>query len=141
MTTRVQEDAKRNLSLESMVVRLPRRQGMTDDELLEFSSLNPDLRIEQTSEGDLIIMPPAGGETGGRNAEITTQLRVWAKQDGTGRTFDSSTGFRLSNRAVRSPDASWVSKARWEALSEEQRKKYPRFALTSSSSFCRQVIA
>jgi Uma2 family endonuclease len=70
-------------------------------------------------------MPPAGGETGGRNAEILIQLGTWAKEDGTGKVFDSSTGFRLPSGAVRSPDASWLSKARWEELGEEQRKKYP----------------
>src|SRR3954468_8291797 len=97
---------------------------LTDDQLYEFSQLNRDLRIERNAQGELIIMPPTGGETGERNAEITMQLRLWAKQDGTGATFDSSTGFRLPNGAVRSPDASWVRHSRIGRLSAEQRRKF-----------------
>lgn len=69
-------------------------------------------------------MPPAGGETGEQNAEITIQLGLWAKRDGEGTTFDSSTGFRLPNGAVRSPDAAWVRRSRLNTLSPEQRKKF-----------------
>ncbi|MGH9941107.1 MAG: Uma2 family endonuclease [Pyrinomonadaceae bacterium] len=97
---------------------------LTDEQFFEFSQLNRDLRIERTAEGGLLIMPPTGGETGERNAEITIQLGSWAKRDGTGTTFDSSTGFRLPNGAVRSPDASWVSHERLAALSAEEKKKF-----------------
>jgi Uma2 family endonuclease len=97
---------------------------LTDDQLYEFSQLNRDLRIERNAKGELIIMPPTGGDTGERNAEITMQLRLWAKRDGTGTTFDSSTGFRLPNGAVRSPDASWSKQARLVALTAEARKKF-----------------
>jgi Uma2 family endonuclease len=97
---------------------------MTEEQFFEFCQLNRDLRIERDAHGDLIIMPPTGLETGGRNAEITMQLRVWAKRAGTGTSFDSSTGFRLPNGAVRSPDGSWVRKERFEALSKEQRKTF-----------------
>lgn len=107
-----------------MIVKLRPVIEMTDDQLLEFSSLNPDLRIELNAQGELIIMPPTGGNAGQRNAEITMQLGVWAKRDGTGVTFDSSTGFRLPNKAVRSPDAAWVSRSRLTALSAGQRKKF-----------------
>jgi Uma2 family endonuclease len=69
-------------------------------------------------------MPPAGGSSGKRNAHITTRLGVWSEHDGSGDVFDSSTGFRLPNGAVRSPDASWVSKARLEGLTAEEREKY-----------------
>ena len=118
----------RDTSLESMVVRVPWGDNMTDDQLLELSSLNPDLRIELTAEGELIFMPPAGGETGDRNAEVAMQLRQWAKRAGTGKSFDSSTGFRLPNGAVRSPDAAWVSNEVWLSLTDEQRQKYPPIA-------------
>ncbi len=69
-------------------------------------------------------MPPTGTETGDRDSEINMQLRLWAKRDGRGKAFGSSTGFRLPNGAVRSPDASWVSKKRLEALSEEELQKF-----------------
>ena len=98
---------------------------LTDDQLFEFCQLNRDLRIERTAGGGITIMPPTGGRTSDRNAEITMQLRLWAKRDGTGVTFDSSGGFLLPNGAMRSPDASWVARQRFAALSDEQRTKFP----------------
>jgi len=97
---------------------------LTPNRFFELAGINRDLRMELTAGGELIVMPPAGGETGSRNAEITLQLGMWAKQNGAGTTFDSSTGFTLPNGAVRSPDASWVERSRWEALTDEQRRKF-----------------
>jgi len=99
---------------------------LSDDQLFEFAGINRDLRIERNAQGELIIMPPTGGETGQRNAEITMQLRLWAKNDGTGATFDSSTGFRLPNGAMRSPDASWIAQARLAGISDEEKQKFMR---------------
>ena len=98
---------------------------MTDDELFEFAAKNSELRIERTAEGELIIMPPTGGETGRRNFNLAGRFWSWVERDGTGVGFDSSTGFILPNGAERSPDVSWVKKERWEALSLEQRRKFP----------------
>lgn len=70
-------------------------------------------------------MPPTGGESGRRNFKIAQQLANWTDVDGTGVGFDSSTGFKLPNGADRSPDAAWVKLERWEALSPEQRQKFP----------------
>jgi Uma2 family endonuclease len=81
---------------------------------------NPDWRIEQTAEGEIIVMPPTGGETGYRNLEILRQLGNWAIQNDDGRAFDSSTLFRLPNGAKRSPDAAWVRRERINALSDAQ---------------------
>ncbi len=78
----------------------------TDDEFWEFCRQNDEMRIEMTKDGDVIIMPPTGADTGDRNAEITMQLRFWAKKDKTGKTYDSSTGFKLPNGATLSPSAS-----------------------------------
>jgi Uma2 family endonuclease len=97
---------------------------LTPDRFFELAGINRDLRMELTAEGELIVMPPAGSESSDQNTEITMQLRMWAKRDGTGRTFDSSGGFTLPNGAVRSPDASWVERSRLEALTDEQRKKF-----------------
>src|SRR2546421_6467992 len=97
----------------------------SDEEYAEFCRQNPDLRIERTSEGDLIIMPPTGGETGRSNFKLTTIFGNWVEADGTGEGFDSSTIFRLPNGAERSPDAAWVKRSRSEALSKEERKKFP----------------
>ena len=107
-----------------IVVHLQPVLNLSDEQLYDFSRINRELRIERNTRGELIIMSPTGGDTGERNAEITTQLRLWAKRDGTGATFDSSTGFRLPNRAVRSPDAAWIPYARLDNLTAEQRKKF-----------------
>lgn len=93
----------------------------------QFAALarqNPDLRLERTEEGDVLVMAPTGGDTGYRNAGITAQLWVWAMRDGTGAAFDSSTGFTLPNGATRSPDAAWVRAERLRALTAEQRERF-----------------
>ena len=97
---------------------------MSDEQFFEFCQLNRDWRIERTAEGDLIIMAPAGGETGTRNAFLTTFLTSWALQDGTGMPFDSSTGFNLPNGATRSPDAAWVKRSRLATLTPEQKRQF-----------------
>jgi Uma2 family endonuclease len=107
-----------------LIVHLRPVLDMTDEQLYEVSRINRDLRIERNAHGELEIMPPTGGETGKRNAELTWQLGSWAKRNGSGLTFDSSTGFRLPNKAVRSPDASWIRHSRWECLASEERKKF-----------------
>jgi Uma2 family endonuclease len=107
-----------------MVVHLRPETGMTEDEFFRFCQINRDLRIERTAQGEVIIMPPTVSDTGDKNSEINFQLRLWAKKDGTGVTFDSSAGFTLPNGAVRSPDASWIRKERFEALSKEERQKF-----------------
>ena len=116
-----------------VLVNLPMAKQFSDDELLEFCQLNRDLRIERTAQGSLSIMPPTGFDTGDRNSEISTQLRIWAKQDGSGRTVDSSGGYRLPNDAVRSPDASWIRKDRLATLPPEAFEGFlplcPDFAL------------
>jgi Uma2 family endonuclease len=82
------------------------------------------LRFERTATGELIIMPPTGGETGNRNGRLNQRLFNWSDQDGTGIAFDSSTGFKLPNGADRSPDASWLRLERWNALTGEQQTKF-----------------
>lgn len=110
--------------MEPICVHLRPILDMNDDEFFEFCQLNRELRLERTAEGDLVIMAPAGGETGNRNALITTLFTTWALQDGTGVPFDSSTGFILPNGATRSPDTAWVKRSRLAALTQEQKKKF-----------------
>ena len=83
-----------------------------------------ELRLELTSTGELIVMPPAGSQTGMRNSDLNCQLRIWTINDGSGVCFDSSTGFTLPNNACRSPDASWVRREKWNSLSERQQKAF-----------------
>jgi Uma2 family endonuclease len=124
MTTTQNKEPQIYVAHLPMVVHLRPVMDLSDEQLYQLSQLNPDLRIERNAQGELIIMSPTGGETGERNAEITMQLRVWAKRDGTGATFDSSTGFRLPNGGVRSPDASWVRRTRLDQLTAEQRSGF-----------------
>lgn len=98
---------------------------VSDDEFFALCQLNRDLRFERTSQGDIIIMAPTGAETGNRNADITRQLGNWAKQDGTGAFFDSSTGFKLPNGADRSPDAAWIRRSILAKLTAEEKEKFP----------------
>ncbi|MGB8701674.1 MAG: Uma2 family endonuclease [Thermosynechococcaceae cyanobacterium] len=87
-----------------------------------LATVNPDLRLERTAKGELIVNPPTGWETGERNRSLTGQLDRWYEdREDLGKAFDSSTGFTLPNGATRSPDASWVSRDRWDALSPEQK--------------------
>ena len=107
-----------------ITLRLKPAIKMTDDEFFALCQLNRDLRLERNAEGDIKVMPPTGGETGNRNAEITGQLVIWTKQDGTGAAFDSSTGFKLPKGADRSPDAAWVQKSRLAVLTQEEKEKF-----------------
>jgi len=108
----------------SMVVHFPPVMNLSGDQLFDFCQVNRGLRIEHNEHGELIIMSPTGGESSNRNAELTMQLRIWAKRNGTGTSFDSSAGFLLANGAMRSPDAAWLRLSRWNALTAEQRKKF-----------------
>ena len=90
-----------------LVVHLPPAVKWSEEQFFKFCQVNRDLRIERNEDGELIIMPPAGSETGNRNLEIAVQLGGWAKRDKTGKAFDSSSGFTLPNGAVRSPDAAF----------------------------------
>nr|WP_322743529.1 Uma2 family endonuclease [Romeria gracilis] len=92
---------------------------LSDEQFYRLCQVNRDLRLERTAEGKLIIMPPTGWETGNRNFRIAQQLGNWADADGTGIGFDSSTGFRLPNGAIRSLDAAWVQRERLEALNPD----------------------
>lgn len=95
-----------------------------DDQLYEFCRVNSELRIERTAEGELLIMPPAGSETGMRNAGLTYQLEAWSRGNGSGVAFDSSTGFTLPDGSMLSPDASWITRARWEVIPAEKQRKF-----------------
>ena len=107
-----------------LVVRLRPALDLSEDQFFEFCQINRELRIERNAEGELLLMPPAGGETSHRNIKIAVRLGTWAERDGTGLAFDSSGGFTLPNSAMRSPDASWIERSRWEQLSPEQRGKF-----------------
>ena len=91
--------------------------NMSTEEFFEFCVAHRDLRLERTQEGEIKIMSPTGSETGNKNIAISSLIWLWNQETKLGKSFDSSTGFTLSNGAVFSPDTSWIAKERWEALS------------------------
>ncbi|HYW48667.1 MAG TPA: Uma2 family endonuclease [Bryobacteraceae bacterium] len=97
---------------------------MDDDEYFEFCAKNSELHIEREANGEIIIMPPTGFETGYRNNEVSGQLRNWARVDGRGIALDSNTEYVLPNGAARAPDASWVLKGRLAVFTKDQKKRF-----------------
>ena len=97
---------------------------LTGEQFARLCQQNPDFRIELTAQQELVIMPPTGSRTGRRNSRLTRYLDLWAEAEGSGIAFDSSTMFTLPNGAIRSPDASWVRKERWDALTEDQQEGF-----------------
>lgn len=119
-----------------LIVNLAPVFELTDEAFYQLCQNNSDIRFERTAKGELVIMPPVGGEGGKREADLTIDLGVWNRQAQLGVVFSSSAGFKLPNGAVgeacsasvRSPDAAWVSQARWDALPLEQRRRFPPLA-------------
>jgi Uma2 family endonuclease len=111
---------------------------MSDRQFYDFCLSNPELRIERSASGTIIVMPPAFSDNGNRNFKIAQQVGNWADQDGTGETFDSSSGFTLPNGAMRVPDVAWILKARWNALRPEEQASFapivPDFVVELRSS-------
>jgi len=99
--------------------------SVTQEQFEALAAVNPDLRLERTSQGELIVSPPTGWETGERNWSLSGELYLWWRNSGEpGKAFDSSTGFILPNGATRAPDASWISEERWQKLTPEQKTKF-----------------
>ncbi len=121
----------------SPLVKIPTSLKLSDEQFLQFVKANADLRMERTAQGELIIMSPTGSEGGSRNFEVNVDLGAWNRQARLGIAFDSSTGFRLPNGAIRSPDSSWIASARWAALTPQQRQGFapicPDFAMELAS--------
>ncbi|MGC9523977.1 MAG: Uma2 family endonuclease [Limnospira sp.] len=97
---------------------------LTDEQFWQLCRDNDDLRFEATANGELIIMPPTGGYTSERNADLIYQLKAWSRQNNLGKVFDSNGGLILPNGAKRAPDASWLSIDRWDALTREEKDKF-----------------
>ena len=102
-----------------------RLQSLSDDEFFDFCQANPELKLERKADGTIEFQAMTGGTTGRRNTKLISRLDRWAEEANEEQVFDSSTGFQLPNGAVRSPDAAWVSQARWEALTPAQQAKFP----------------
>lgn len=101
---------------------------LTDEQFYQLCINNPELNIERTAKGVLIVMSPVGGESGSQEMNLGGELYLWNKQTNLGKVFSSSTLFKLPDGGDRSPDAAWVELARWQKLTPEQRRKFPPIA-------------
>ncbi|MEN9871770.1 MAG: hypothetical protein RLZZ171_2762 [Cyanobacteriota bacterium] len=97
---------------------------ISDRDFEQLCADNPEAKFETTKEGRLIVMSPTGSESGRKNGRLFGQVWNWNEQTKLGVVFDSSTGFKLSNGAVRSPDVSWIAIARWNALTDKQKRGF-----------------
>jgi Uma2 family endonuclease len=97
---------------------------MSDDDLMRFCAANDFLRVERDANGEILVMTPAGNNTGRKNTAIISALDAWAERDRRGYVFDSNTGFTLPDGSMRSPDAAWVQAARWDALSQTDKDRF-----------------
>jgi len=108
-------------------------QPITAEQFEQLCSKYRDLRLELTSTGELIVMPPTGSLTGSSNSNLTYQLEAWSQEHESGVCFGSSAGFTLPNGAIRSPDASWIKHENWDRLTEQQKRGFapicPDFAV------------
>lgn len=111
--------------MESLILNVPPAVGLTDEQFYQLCIANEPWQLELTPAGELIIMPPTGGESGIRNSDITTDLNLWNRQTKLGKVFDSSTEFKLPSGAYRCPDAAWIKLERWSALTKEEQKRFP----------------
>lgn len=101
---------------------------LDDEQFYQLCRTNPDIKFERNAEGELIILPPTGGETGNKNVEIAADFVIWNRQTKLGKVFDSSTCFKLPNGADRSPDVSWIKQERWDTLTPKEKEKFPSIA-------------
>jgi Uma2 family endonuclease len=111
--------------MNTYTLNLDRAIEMSDDQFYQLCRNNPDLKFERNAHGELIVMPPTGGETGRRNTNLIIDVGNWNRRAQLGQVFDSSTCFKLPNGADRSPDVSWIRQDRWDALTLEQKEKFP----------------
>jgi Uma2 family endonuclease len=101
---------------------------LSDEQFYQLCINNPNLNIERSAAGVLIFMAPVGGDSGNREIELGTDLTNWNRKNKLGKVFSSSTIFKLPGGGDRSPDAAWVELSRWQALTPEQRQKFPPIA-------------
>lgn len=113
--------------MEPIVIDLSPVINLTDEQFYHLAVSQPDcIKLERTPTGEIIVVTPHGAETSNRNIKILAQLETWADQnEDLGLAFDSDTEFNLPNGGNRSPDAAWISRARWESLSDREREVFP----------------
>ena len=107
--------------MDSAILHFPQHLQFSEEKFFLLRQANPVLKMELTMAGDVWVARPQRRRTD----LVMEQLKAYVERGGSALVFDSSTGFRLPNGAIRSPDAAWITKERWEALSEAQQEKFP----------------
>ncbi len=97
---------------------------ITIEHFEQLCQSNPELKLETNYKGELIVMSPTGYETGKNNADLIMQFGIWNRKYKLGVVCDSSTGFILPNKAIRSPDVSWIAKERVANLTKKEKAKF-----------------
>ncbi len=110
--------------MSALVLNLEPILKLTREQFYQLCAANPELKLERNANGELIVMPPTGGEIGIWNSDINIDLGTWNRQYKLGKVFDSLTGFSLPNGADRSPDAAWISLDKWNRLTPVQRRGF-----------------
>ena len=108
-----------------LVLQGPPLTRLTDEEFFDLCQHNPALRLERTATREILAMPPAGSESSRKSGEVYGQLWLWNREHQLGHVYESSAGFTLPDGSVRSPDAAWLSRAAFDALTEAQRQRFP----------------
>ncbi|MGB7440037.1 MAG: Uma2 family endonuclease [Coleofasciculaceae cyanobacterium] len=98
--------------------------GLSDEQFYQLCQINENWRLEETAQGELLIMPPVGAISGNRESEFNADVVIWNRQTKLGKVFSSSTIFILPNGGKRSPDVAWIANERWEALTLEEQEKF-----------------
>jgi Uma2 family endonuclease len=109
---------------------------LTDEQFFQLCQDNELILFERNADGTLVVMPLAGGIASNRNANLSAQLYIWNRDENLGIAFGSCTGFTLPNSAVRSPNASWLKRERWEILTQEQKEKFSPVCPDFVVEFC-----
>ena len=111
--------------MSTLTLKFPQHIGLhvSQTEFAAIAAVNRNLRLERTADGELIVNPLTGSESGRRYIKIGRYLDEWTDSYG-GVCFDSSSGFELPNGATRAPDISWVSRDRWDDLTEEEKESF-----------------
>jgi Uma2 family endonuclease len=120
----------RSVEPQNVPILVPEDSGLCLSErtFARLCALNPELRLERSAKKELIVMTPASSNSGRRGSRIVYQLVRWDEDEMHGVAFDGTAGFTLPNGAIRNPDAAWISRPRWDALSREDQDRFAHLA-------------
>lgn len=110
---------------ESKLISFRVPQIRTQEDFYLFCQENPSYKFERETDGTIILMPNTGGKTGLRNSKLNLRIGIWNEKHNLGEVFDSSTAFYLPDGSTRSPDVAWISRERWDGLTEREKEQFP----------------